>query len=70
MRREERSVLIMQLLQPPPVLVLLFPYPCLCLATLTHVLIYIFVNIYLHTCMSVHICYGIFAIFIRVCKYL
>ena len=32
--------------------------------------LHIFVNIYLHTCMSVHICYGIFAIFIRVCKYL
>ena len=37
-----------------------------CLATLTHVLIYIFVNIYLHTCMIVHICYGIFA-FLYLC---
>ena len=41
------------------VLVLLF-LNHLCLAALTHVLIYIFVNIYLHICIIVHICYGIY----------
>ena len=61
----------MQLLQPPPVLVLLF-LNHLCLATLTHVLIYIFVNIYLHICIIVHICYGIylhFCVCANICKF-
>ena len=60
----------MQLLQPPPVLVLLF-LNHLCLAALTHVLIYIFVNIYLHICIIVHICYGIylhFCVCANICK--
>ena len=54
-----------------PVLVLLF-LNHLCLATLTHVLIYIFVNIYLHICIIVHICYGIylhFCVCANICKF-
>ena len=62
----------MQLLQPPPVLVLLFLNHLCSLAALTHVLIYIFVNIYLHICMIVHICYGIylhFCVCANICKF-
>ena len=49
----------MQLLRPP-LSQCYSSYHLPTLATLTHVLIYIFVNIYLHICIIVHICYGIY----------
>jgi len=61
----------MQLLRPP-LSQCYSSYHLPTLATLTHVLIYIFVNIYLHICMIVHICYGIylhFCVCANICKF-
>jgi len=66
---EKSAVFWMQLLQSPPVQALLFLPPDLPSNLDSRFDLHIFVDIYLHIWIILHICYGIFA-FLYMCKYL